>query len=33
MVSGYQKVEVAPEDQDKTAFMTTFGLQRAFRMF
>ena len=32
MVSGYHQVEVAPEDQDKTAFMTPFGLCQYCRM-
>ena len=32
MVSGYHQVEVASEDQDKTVFMTPFGLYQYCRM-
>ena len=32
MVSGYHQVEVAPEDRDKTAFITPYGLFQYCRM-
>lgn len=32
MVSGYHQVEVAPEDREKTAFITPYGLFQYRRM-